>query len=391
MLNNTTDEKLLIRSTSTPIMSKMLFNRSQSLVKKLKKNNDKNANGTTNDLTQTTTKSTKYNMEELIEEENVNYLNINEIFTYNIPKEESIIENIKEKKKSIQFNIDPSLNEKKVKDPNKGKQTMRRLSVHERLNQLKVEAIKKRRLNNERKESLKSTKEKNQFFDFKNIYKNFDFLQLRLYYFLQRPTGIKGFIYRLFTFTIILGSIITGALTTIKSLDKWSFKALFWYEIFANLYFFIELSLRIWSCTHNTKYSGSNGRFIFLKKPLILIESFVIFASFSILFYINSTYNKVNDEFFKPITLLKFIQIFRFFYVDRKGQTWKLVIKTVSKHRFELLTSAYIGVIILLFSSYLILLVEKPYSEKNDDNHFHSYSDALYWSIITMATIGYGK
>ena len=90
-------------------------------------------------------------------------------------------------------------------------------------------------------------------------------------------------------------------------------------------------------------------------------------------------------------TLLKFIQIFRFFYVDRKGQTWKLVIKTVSKHRFELLTSAYIGVIILLFSSYLILLVEKPYSEKNDDNHFHSYSDALYWSIITMATIGYGK
>lgn len=37
------------------------------------------------------------------------------------------------------------------------------------------------------------------------------------------------------------------------------------------------------------------------------------------------------------------------------------------------------------------MLVEKPYSDENDDNHFHSYADAIYWSIITMTTIGYGK
>ena len=169
-----------------------------------------------------------------------------------------------------------------------------------------------------------------------------------------------------------------------------SFKALFWYEIFANLYFSTELALRCWSCTHITKYSGLNGIRRFLSRPLIIIEMFVILAS-SFLLYFNSSFKEDKDGIFKPLALLKFIQIFRFFYVDRKGQTWKLLLKVVLKHRFELLTSAYIGIIILFFSSYLILLVEQPYSEKNNDNHFHSYSDAVYWSIITMATIGYGK
>jgi hypothetical protein len=44
-----------------------------------------------------------------------------------------------------------------------------------------------------------------------------------------------------------------------------------------------------------------------------------------------------------------------------------------------------------MFSSYMILIFEKPYSDEADDNHFQSYADAIYWSIITMTTIGYGN
>lgn len=62
----------------------------------------------------------------------------------------------------------------------------------------------------------------------------------------------------------------------------------------------------------------------------------------------------------------------------------------MNKHKFELITSVYIATIILLFSSYLILIVEKPRSDKDKDNMFHTFADAMYWSIITMTTIGYG-
>ena len=56
---------------------------------------------------------------------------------------------------------------------------------------------------------------------------------------------------------------------------------------------------------------------------------------------------------------------------------------------FELLTSVYIGIFILLFSSYFILIFEKEFPDNGTD--FHSYADAVYWSIITMTTIGYGE
>ena len=308
--------------------------------------------------------------------------------------------NVKEmkNKKQIQFNIEPTSSgtaENKSNRYSIGGSLGRRSSVHERLNQLKVEAIRKRRLNNERKESLLKEKKSQQrksvvTFNLKDLYKEIDSIQLQLYYFLQRPVGIKGCIYRVFTFTIILGSILMGACTTIKSLSAWSFRAFFWYELFATIYFSIELALRFWSCVHNSKFSGENGRLRFLKKPLSIIEITVILSS-SVLLYFYHVFKPEKDELFSPLSMLKFFHMFRFFYVDRKGQTWTLLIDVVSKHRLELLTSGYIAVIVLLFSSYLILLVEKPYSEKNNDNHFHSYADAVYWSIITMATIGYGK
>lgn len=64
--------------------------------------------------------------------------------------------------------------------------------------------------------------------------------------------------------------------------------------------------------------------------------------------------------------------------------------KTVQKHRFELITSVYIGTILMLFSSFLILIFEKPVSEENGDDMFRTFADAMYWSIITMTSIGYG-
>ena len=87
-----------------------------------------------------------------------------------------------------------------------------------------------------------------------------------------------------------------------------SFKALFYYEIVANVYFSIELLLRFWSCTLNTKYIGFNGRVQFLLRPVVLIEIFVIITS-SLLLFFNPSVEENQDGLLKPLTILKFINI----------------------------------------------------------------------------------
>ncbi|KAH7701237.1 KQT-1 protein, partial [Aphelenchoides avenae] len=54
-------------------------------------------------------------------------------------------------------------------------------------------------------------------------------------------------------------------------------------------------------------------------------------------------------------------------------------------HRQELLTTLYIGFLGLIFSSFLVYLCEKNYNEK-----YGTFADALWWGVITLSTVGYG-
>ncbi|NXU57752.1 KCNQ5 protein, partial [Turnix velox] len=82
---------------------------------------------------------------------------------------------------------------------------------------------------------------------------------------------------------------------------------------------------------------------------------------------------------------LRFLQILRMVRMDRRGGTWKLLGSVVYAHSKELITAWYIGFLVLIFSSFLVYLVEK-----DANNQFSTYADALWWGTITLTTIGYG-
>ena len=45
----------------------------------------------------------------------------------------------------------------------------------------------------------------------------------------------------------------------------------------------------------------------------------------------------------------------------------------------------YIGFIVLIFSSFVVYMVEKDHNE-----NFASFAHALWWGVITLCTVGYG-
>jgi hypothetical protein len=305
------------------------------------------------------------------------------------------------KRKQIQFNLDPKLITS-VKNTNDVNRTLgdkdqvankeRRLSgIHEKLNQIKIVEIKRKKA---LPTSVYKKSEKGFYFDRERFNLKIRLLKANLYGFYERPVGKFGFFYRLLTFTLILGSILTGTLTTLETLNKRSLIIFFCYEIFATVYFGIEFILRVWSSGHRSSYKGIGGRLKFMSKILHMIELAIIVFSSALLIYVGRNFDSFKGKILFSsiaITVLRFLQIFRFLYIDRRAQTWKLLFKVMQKHRFELLTSVYIGIFILLFSSYFILIFEKHYDYDNDQEvAFHSYADAVYWSIITMTTIGYG-
>ncbi|KAB0355723.1 hypothetical protein FD755_021664 [Muntiacus reevesi] len=71
---------------------------------------------------------------------------------------------------------------------------------------------------------------------------------------------------------------------------------------------------------------------------------------------------------------LRFLQILRMVRMDRRGGTWKLLGSVVYAHSKELITAWYIGFLVLIFSSFLVYLVEKDANKE-----FSTYADALWW------------
>ncbi|CAF0820217.1 unnamed protein product, partial [Brachionus calyciflorus] len=182
-------------------------------------------------------------------------------------------------------------------------------------------------------------------------------------------------------FIAVLICLIFSVLSTIETYSEVANKILFYMEITLVLFFGIEYGVRLWSAGCRSKYMGWKGRFKFARKPICLIDILVILAS-AIVIAIGS-----NGQVFATSAIrgIRFLQILRMLHVDRQAGTWRLLGSVVYVHRQELITTLYIGFLSLIFSSYFVYLCEKDSNEQ-----FQSYADALWWGIVTVATIGYG-
>ncbi|MFV8571756.1 ion transporter [Marinobacter sp. SBS5] len=141
--------------------------------------------------------------------------------------------------------------------------------------------------------------------------------------------------------------------------------------------FVIEYLLRVYVAPENPTYSGPFGRLRYMKSgwaffDLLALLSFIApFVTNSLTFYIRLT------------------RIFRILRVSRLGrftQAWNLLWSAISRRKFELLMSATIAFILLLISSAFLYLFEAELQPED----FGSIPRALWWSVATLTTVGYG-
>ena len=200
------------------------------------------------------------------------------------------------------------------------------------------------------------------------------------YNFLERPSGKVALCYHAIVFCFVFMCLALSVFATIEEHEEEAGVMLYYLEIVIVIWFGLEFIIRLWSAGCRSRFQGWIGRLNFMKSPFCLIDVITICASLIVLTGLGGRVYAAS-----ALRGLRFFQILRMVRMDRRGGTWKLLGTVVYAHRQELVTTLYIGFLVLIFSSFVVYMVEKDYNE-----NFASFAHALWWGVITLCTVGYG-
>jgi len=162
------------------------------------------------------------------------------------------------------------------------------------------------------------------------------------------------------------------------------------YESVAIFIFILEWLGRFWVVTHNHKQIIND-----YEKSELLNQPFNIKISIKQILR-----NKLNFIFspmsiidllailpyYRPLRILRILMLFRLFKLLRYANSIKQFSDVFIEKKFEFFTLAIMFCMAVIFGSSIIFIYEGAGINPN----IHNFFDAIYWSIITISTVGFG-
>lgn len=203
-------------------------------------------------------------------------------------------------------------------------------------------------------------------------------LRQRLYQILQEPQPgdslakwVNGFLIGL-----ILLNVLSIILVTIPTLGS-RFRGLFiLIEVFSVAIFSIEYVLRVYACKEDPVYAKPGGRIRFCLSGLQLVDLLAILS-----FYLPLAFSSL--EFFR---IFRIFRIFRLIKLVRYSDSLQLLGKVIGSKKRELAMVFSMFLITMVIASTLMFYAERLAQPER----FSSIPAAMYWAVVTMATVGYG-
>lgn len=187
----------------------------------------------------------------------------------------------------------------------------------------------------------------------------------------------QGRIVNLLLITLIALNVIAIILESEPAYHQ-QYRSAFWYfELVSVIIFTIEYLFRVWSCIdlrESKAISPVAGRIKYMLSPMALIDLIAILP-----FYF-SLYMAIDLRFLRVLRML------RLFKLTRYSSAMSALLDVIQKESEALIAAIVILLMMLIFSASGIYLLENEVQPHS----FGSIPDAMWWSIMTLTTVGYG-
>ena len=135
--------------------------------------------------------------------------------------------------------------------------------------------------------------------------------------------------------------------------------------------------LRLWTSAENPRYGGGwRGYLRYALSPAALVDLLAVSALF-LMIYGSQT---------AILRLFRLVRILSIAKLGRFSKAIHAIGDAIRSRRYELLMSLMIATVLLLVSSTLLYIIEGD----NQPQAFGSIPRAMWWSIATLTTVGYG-
>ena len=194
-----------------------------------------------------------------------------------------------------------------------------------------------------------------------------------------QPGDRASEIFDIFIISLICLNVVALIVETVEEVHQVSPQAFRIFEIISVVIFTVEYLLRVWSCTTDEKYSHPVwGRLRFAVSPVAFIDSLAILPFYIALFV---SLSPLDLRFLRAVRLLA-----RIARLSRYSSGIHTLARVIRAKSAELLTVIGLLLIMLLMASSLMFFAE---NEAQPDR-FANIPQAMWWSIITLTTVGYG-